>query len=585
MKIIYRLAMAVVVALMAAATAAAQVNGQMKLSYCDGQVASSSSLGSPNEGTVEAACYIPAGMVSSYRNLRVAAIRAGLASKLNVQTLTVWIRESLDGHNIMECSVSKGGGLAKGWNLLTADAPTSVSNQGFYVGYTITQTGGSYPISAVGDDHSGALYMNTGTGWEDLYGADYGCLSIETIIEADNLPKFDLALNSLGAPALVSKGKEDDWSVHVTNQASVTVESFDILLDVEGAPQQTITLNETLLPCEHRDFTFRFTPDLQKRARNVAIRATVVNPLADDENPSDNVSNGSFDFDELDFTRSVLVEEFTTEKCVNCPRAAATIAEVIHDPDYAGKVNVACHHAGYYTDHLTNDADNAYLWFYDGGSFAPGILYDRTSTVQSVGDTGSVAAIIDERMAVKGGVSFSVNASYDPASDSVNVRLDGGCDWDKSADPLYATVYLMENDVAAKKQAGGDADYRHQHVVRQYNATWGEQLSFDADEKFTYSCSLPMNEEYNRDNMEVIAFVHRYDSHDKRSCRVENSAKAAIEWNGNGVDGITNDAPEALSTEYYDLTGCPVGCPSGFVIKVTRMSDGSVRTEKTHVNP
>ena len=156
----------------------------------------------------------------------------------------------------------------------------------------------------------------------------------------------------------------------------------------------------------------------------MAITATVVNPLADDENPSDNVSNGTFDFDELDFTRSVLVEEFTTEKCVNCPRAAATIAEVIHDPDYAGKVNVACHHAGYYTDHLTNDADNAYLWFYDGGSFAPGILYDRTSTVQSVGDTGSVAAIIDERLAVKGGVSFSISATYNPATDSVNVRLE-----------------------------------------------------------------------------------------------------------------------------------------------------------------
>ena len=94
-----------------------------------------------------------------------------------------------------------------------------------------------------------------------------------------------------------------------------------------------------------------------------------------------------------------------------------------------------------------------------------------------------------------------------------------------------------------------------------------------------------MNEEYNRDNMEVIAFVHRYDSHDKLSCRVENSAKAAIEWNGNGVDGISGDAPEAVSTEYYDMTGCRVVRPCGFVIKVTRMSDGSVRSEKMRVNP
>lgn len=576
------LALAGTIALVAAVPAAAQVNGQMKISYCRGQVAASSSLGRECAGTVEAASYIPSDIVSRYRNLHVAAIKAGLASKLNIESLTVWVRESLDSPNIMECTVTKDDGLVKGWNTLATQNPVAVSSSGFYLGYTLQQKGGSFAVSAVGHDHAGALFLKNSDTWTDISDSGYGCLSIEAIIEADNLPRYDLAVTAFDSPDFVSKFSDSPWTLSVANNASLTVDGFRIEMQVEGAGPQIVSIDETLLPCEEKEVTFQFAPDLQRRAKGLPFSARLINPLGDDETPDDNLASGIIDFDELDFNRNVLVEEFTTERCVNCPRAASVLNEIAHSDKYSRRVNVACHHAGYGTDFLTSDADKSYVWMYNGGSFCPGILYDRSSTVQSIGEYGSVADNIDRHLALKAGVSFQTKAEYNRATDMVDVTISGGCDWDKSKTPLFATVYLIENAIPQQNQKGASEDFVHNHVVRAYNDIWGVPLEFDSDEKFSYSCSLPMADYYVRDNMEVVAFVHRYDSRDKLACGVENSGRGAIDWNSAAIDNIASDEHrgEITSVEFYDIYGRRLSVPSGLTIKLSHYSDGSVQTEK-----
>lgn len=576
------LAIAGAIAIMAVIPATAQVNGQMKISFCRGQVAASSSLGRGGAGTVEAASYIPSEIVSRYRNLHVAAIRAALASKLNIESMTVWVRESLDSPNIMECTVTKDGGLVKGWNILVPETPTAVSSSGFYIGYTLQQKGGSYAVSAVGRDHLGALYLNNDGQWTDISSDGHGCLSIEAIIEADNLPRYDLAVSAFDPPAFVSKFSDSFWSLTVANHASLTVDGFQLEMQVEGADPEIVSFDDTLLPCEEKELTFQFAPGIEHRAKDLPFSARLINPVGEDETPDDNLASGTIDFDELDFNRNVMVEEFTTERCVNCPRAAAVLNEIVHSDKYSRRVNVACHHSGYGTDFLTSEADKAYVWMYTSGSFCPGILYDRSSTVLSVGEYGSVADAIESHLAIKAGVSFETKAIYNSATDMVDIVLSGGCDWDKSKIPLFATVYLIENAVQQQGQKGASDDFVHNHVVRAYNDIWGAPLEFDSDEKFIYSCSLPMAEHYVRDNMEVVAFVHRYDSLDKLACGVENSGRGDIDWNSAAIDNIASDEHrgEITSVEFYDVYGRRLSVPSGLTIKLSHYSDGSVHTEK-----
>lgn len=77
--------------------------------------------------------------------------------------------------------------------------------------------------------------------------------------------------------------------------------------------------------------------------------------------------SGSFEVVTHDFTRNIIIEEFTTEQCPNCPRVAAYINDALESGQYDGRVFVACHHSGYYTDWLTASFATEYLWFYNAG--------------------------------------------------------------------------------------------------------------------------------------------------------------------------------------------------------------------------
>ena len=78
------------------------------------------------------------------------------------------------------------------------------------------------------------------------------------------------------------------------------------------------------------------------------------------------------------FNRKVFIEEFTTEKCVNCPRIAGWLHNVLEKK--GDKVDVVCHHAGYYEDWLTLPADKEYLWLFGPkGTFAPALMIDRVA--------------------------------------------------------------------------------------------------------------------------------------------------------------------------------------------------------------
>ena len=72
----------------------------------------------------------------------------------------------------------------------------------------------------------------------------------------------------------------------------------------------------------------------------------------------------------------MLLEEFTTEKCPNCPRVANFVHKAMEEPDFAGRLNTMENHAGYYTDQLTTTFHDAWRWFYDN-EFAPAVMYDR----------------------------------------------------------------------------------------------------------------------------------------------------------------------------------------------------------------
>ena len=277
-----------------------------------------------------------------------------------------------------------------------------------------------------------------------------------------------------------------------------------------------------------------------------------------------------------------VIEEFTTERCPNCPAAAEKLHNILRDPRYSDNVVAVCHHSGFHTDWLTIPSDVEYQWFYNagGGTYAPAMMVDRAavdgegSAVFSVPTQSVIEARLDNRLALPTPLSVNVTVTENPDK-TASVRVWGERVAEVPED-LMVTVYIVENDVKARSQAGSGDGYMHQHVNRAVNATWGEPLVWNGD-SYSYEYTARLNDEWNRSNMEAVAMVGRYEADNALGCVVENAGSAS--FSASGIAGSTSDSRTV--TALYDARGMLLPEPpaEGFYIVV--YSDGTCEKRMT----
>lgn len=295
----------------------------------------------------------------------------------------------------------------------------------------------------------------------------------------------------------------------------------------------------------------------------------------DDENPADNSAEATFEVMEKAFRRTVLVEEFTTEKCPNCPAAAIKLHSVLSNPAYSDRVVAVCHHVGYYTDWLTIPESEPYMWFYNAsGTYAPAMMADRESTEEPntpvffPSSESQLKGIFDARLAEPSPVSVTVSSSVDGKNVAVSVIGERVAD---TCEDTRLTVYLVENDVVAANQAGGGQDYIHQHVLRAVNTTWGDPIDWTGD-TFSREYSFELKDRWNAANMQVVAFVSRYDAEDPLKCGVENAA--VLPLGSSGIDAVA-DSAERVPVAYFGIDGTKYSTRPEKGIFITLFSDGT----------
>lgn len=272
------------------------------------------------------------------------------------------------------------------------------------------------------------------------------------------------------------------------------------------------------------------------------------------------------------FSRTVLLEEFTTEMCNNCPAASVKLHNILEHPDYAGRLLAVCHHIGFLTDWLTLPEDEEYKWFFNSEkSYAPGLMIDRVPTFEETSavfgmtlrSEEEICEEIDKRLAILSPVRLNVSAETDE-NGCVNVTVEG----EKTPEPqknLKITVYLVENNIEAVLQSGALDGFIHQHVTRAMNNAWGESIEWEGD-NFSYQYCFDLDETWKLSDMEVVAVVNRDIPNDALKCEVVNAG--AVTLGQSGVPGIASDC--RMSVSYYDMHGRKLrGRPeSGFYIVV-----------------
>lgn len=559
------------------APAPAYGQGWMLIGHCNGEVATTSSIGVNNATDgIEVAALFSASMLEKYDDLQVLGINVGLANRLNVSKITAWVRETLEGDNLFEASLTKEEGIIKGWNKIMGVAAPLPEGKDYYVGYTLELKGASYPVSAVGEGREGKFLMKKGGQWIDMSEQGYGVLSIELVATASNLVPYDLMLKQASIPETIKIGSTVPLLLKVFNAGVETVKGFKVECSIENCYPILYDLEANICPNEYADIEVDFTPPFTVKMNDVSMNVAIKEIQGgEDSDISNNTVNVVFSVNRFDFAKRLLIEEFSTEKCTYCPQAAANLHRLLDEPEFENKISAIVHHVGFNTDWLTIPASNNYLWFYDGGAgnvYAPAFMFDRygfdNSTPVSGGtdDYSSIKQRAEERLATAPKTALEATVEYDNENAMLNIHVEGERLSDYEGDRL--TICIVENNIKARKQAGTTETFIHQHVIRDINEIWGYEIDWTSD-SFTYDTSIHFNPSWIMENVEIIAFISKYDSTNYKNCAVDNVVTATISGGAAGEAEFVREIANG-DAEYYTLSGLRVMTPATGLYLVKR---------------
>lgn len=570
----------------AAVFAMAAHAASLPVGFSYGKIAESG-LSKVGKATVSGAVVIPAEKLQKYAGATVTGVRVGLVTADGVNNLTGWIRSSLEGENLDHTVVES---AVEGWNEISLDGGLTIDGSPLVAGFSFDQTSGVKCISVVGENNDNARWIAKNGTWE--LAKNRGVLSLELIISGNNVPAKDLEIIKISSCELPVKAGEDmDFDITVRNVALEAIDGFDFNYQVDVDEQMTLH-NDVRL--EYGDMAnVKFTVPATAVTPDDVSCLTIKAVCADDEAPENNIDVLRIGSYSTSFPRRVLIEEFTTEECPNCPRAINTLKQC-ELAGYDEKMAVVAHHVGFYTDFLTVEEDKDYLWFFgQTGGFAPAVMLDRRVPeskdvpVQSIGYFDTFETTLKE--AADYPAFVKVAPSLIESEDEllhITVNLEKMPILETCNMDTRLTVYLIEDSIPMLHQAGiSSKTFKHSHVYRKcLTGLWGDRIQWSEPNHFgnhraDMSYEIDLDPTWKKENLSVVAFVHEHNEADIYKCRVFNTGIASY---GEST-GVDTEFAESIpvSEEFTTITGMKANSNTGgILIKTVRYQDGSVKTSK-----
>lgn len=554
----------------------------LNVGYCYGEIADEG-ISKIGNATIEGAIVLSEDMLAPYIGATVTGVRVGLVTADGVENLQGWVRSSLEGDNLDVSGVDK---AETGWNDIPLSGGIVLAGEPLVAGFSFSQEKAVKCISIVGDNNDDARWIAKNGKWE-LAKKD-GVLSVELVISSDNLPDCDLEIGSLNAISPIPCPQDENmrFDVRVRNRMLAPVSGFDLEYGLTSG--ETMRLHQDVVLNYGETSTVEFALSREGFASDTPYLLKVTAVCEDDDAPENNSIQRYVGWYADSFERRVLVEEFTTEQCPNCPRAINTLQQCVN-AGYGDQMTIVAHHVGFYTDWLTVEEDETYLWFFDptgkDGTFAPAVMLDRTVLEGSSVPVNSIGYFADFEPVLKKAIEIPAFVKVDVASETeedgllnVTVNMERMPILDVLSADARVTVYLIEDEISHRAQAGISSDsFKHSHVYRAcLTDLWGDPIDW-ADNKAVKKYALPLDETWNRDNLSVVAFVNEYNADNVAECQVFNSNVARV-----GTSGISLPfATEVVEESYYTLSGIGVENPeNGIYLRRIRLSDGAIRFDK-----
>ena len=208
--------------------------------------------------------------------------------------------------------------------------------------------------------------------------------------------------------------------------------------------------------------------------------------------------------------RNVLIEDFTGQQCVNCPKATDAIHEIQEVyGDNVIAVAIHCGPSGGVTPKnpglMTESGKEYWKTWFEETQGQPVAKINRGAASDKYDNW---SALVAESLKQTTDVTINATTNYTPGVPYLTLKATTRANSGRKA---KIQAWLTEdNIVAPQKMPNGSRnnDYVHQHVLRSVvNGAWGEEIVYGEDEQnFTWMANLDST--WKPENMHAVIFVY-----------------------------------------------------------------------------
>ena len=203
--------------------------------------------------------------------------------------------------------------------------------------------------------------------------------------------------------------------------------------------------------------------------------------------------------------RAVLVEEFTGQKCINCPEAHEQLAQIQKEYGEDKVIAVCIHASALAVVPLKTQVGEEYYKHWKGDG-VPGAVINRSGRMLQV---SAWAGVINSELQKPTSVSLSMTNKYDATNRQLAIDVNA-LSREKFDGKLQ--VWIVEDGIVAKQLLKGnrvDANYVHNHVFRAaVNGAWGTDIALQENVEAKSNFSIQLDAKWNEKNISIVAFLY-----------------------------------------------------------------------------
>lgn len=393
---------------------------------------------------------------------------------------------------------------------------------------------------------------------------EYALLLDDIMIIGEN----EIALESITTPTTILVDGTAMVTGKIRNLSATPLTSYSISYNIDGGEESSVYTVSGLNIAGGA--VHNFTHDVPLPTNTLGyytLNVTVSQPNGEADNTSNNTESMDFTVYRYAVEHRVLLENFATANCGNCPSATNQIKNWLASRP---KIIWLVHHAGYYTDGLTIPASTSLTAFFnDGGStYTPAIMLDRKHIAPD-GDPGPAfsafsgsSQLLDQIAAIPAFVTVNfTNASYNSSTRQLTITVEGEIVNILNGSNLRLSLYAKEDNLKTTPGQAGSSlgvNYIHNNTMRAaISNVWGESnVITSPNEGTTYSktftYTIPSN--FDLEQLSFVAFVSQYNSNvNKRNIYNSKAVKMSDIISGAYVNDHTYHPtdPASIPTDNY----------------------------------